>query len=221
MQPLHALLITSFLLAIDSVTSSTHCSSILEDRCIQKCNGTNCECNARDGQHVFKGCTQMCGQNPCQKITCSSGTCIQSCHGCAMECTSGVGFCVQRCLSGKCSFVCKARRCEQDCSSGDCKLEEKNKSSSKSMIPKPYLLLLAGCFATTAVLSSIALCLSYRAMKLKTRNAYQRLRPVNTPPSSIRGTHATRHGHFVENYTNTIRPETIGITVLPLPDKPI
>jgi len=173
------------------------CTVHLQDRCIQKCNATACQC-----QHVYNGCTQMCGQYPCQIITCSSATCIQSCHGCTMECTSAVGFCVQRCLSGQCTFKCSAAKCNQDCSHGDCK----QTSNVTSVIPRDYLLALAGCFGATSILSLIALCLSCRAMKPRRKNTYQRLRPVCN--ASTTDCHAIRH------YNQPIN-------ILPLLDRPI
>lgn len=205
--------IVLLLIAVPFVMSYDECTSSLSDRCIQKCNATTCECDGRTGQRIYQGCTQMCGHYPCKKIVCSSGNCIQSCHGCSMECTGDVGFCVQRCLSGKCEFKCAATHCDQDCHVGNCKLTRTTTTTTTSVIPKPYLMLLAGCFAATTILSLIALCLSCRGIRQQRKNRYQRLRPITaTPPSQV---HATRHGHF--DSEGMVCP----IRVLPLVEKPV
>lgn len=199
--------------AMSTVTSYDSCSSRLGDRCIQKCNTTSCQCGGRHGKHVYLGCTQMCGLYPCNTITCSSATCIQSCHGCTMECTGDVGFCVQRCLSGQCMLKCSAERCEQDCSHGDCK--QTTTTNTTSLIPRQYLLLLASCFAATTILSIIALCLSCRAMRQRRMNNYRRLRAIPDSPPTHR-CHAVRHGQMYDDINHN-QP----ISILPLPEKPV
>ena len=158
--------------AIAETPSRETCSSVLSNKCLQNCNTSSCKCTQSDGKYAFTECNQVCERSICRKITCSAGTCRQQCHNCHMECTSDVEFCSQRCLSGACSFKCSAKRCLQECDGKKC--EYLPKRHEEPFVPRLYLVILAGLFAATTVLTCLALVLSCSQMGCWRR----RTRPV-------------------------------------------
>lgn len=169
-----------YLLTAEAATPPTEkCTSVLSNTCLQKCNTTSCNCASSDGKYAFTECHQACESTRCRKITCSSGTCYQQCHDCHMECTSDVEYCSQQCLSGACSFKCSARRCVQECDGKKC--DHLPSGHEEPFIPRLYLVILAGLFAATTVLTCLALFLSCSQMGCWRR----RRRPV-LPDSPIR-----------------------------------
>ncbi|XP_032237603.2 uncharacterized protein LOC116618230 [Nematostella vectensis] len=224
----HSLFIAVFLLAIKAVTSSSRCSAINGDKCIQQCNGTKCECTGRNRDAIYTGCTQLCGRHPCNTLTCSTENCIQSCHGCKMECDRSVGFCSQRCLSGQCTIACAAKRCSLDCRKGECRREKTEEYTTRVTYPKKFLVLLAACFALTSFLSLIAITMTCRNQTRRRINRYQRLRQIpESSPSATREYRqvlARRHGTFEFSepvFGNEVPPDALRISVLPFPNKEV
>ena len=174
------------LLAAKAETLPTErCSSVLSNTCLQKCNTTSCSCGRSDGKYAFTECNQACGGAGCRKIKCSAGTCYQHCHNCQMECTSDVEYCSQQCLSGACSFKCSAKRCVQECDGKKC--EHLPSGHEEPFIPRLYLVILAGLFAATTVLTCLALVLSCSQMgcwRKKTR-PFRESRTINNSISSV------------------------------------
>ena len=148
------------------------CNSVKSNKCFQQCNSTSCKCASSGRDYVYTECSQTCERNKCKEITCSSGTCHQKCHDCQMECTSDVDYCDQQCLSGTCSFKCSAKRCVRECDGKTCKHLPSN--HEEPFIPRLYLLILAGLFASTTVLTCIALALSCSQMGLFRRRRRRR-----------------------------------------------
>lgn len=152
--------------------STDKCGSVLADTCLQTCNSTSCNCASSD---AYTECNQACERTTCRTLTCSSGTCYQQCHNCHMECTSDVDYCNQQCLSGACSFKCTAKRCVQECEGREC--ANLPSDHEKPFIPRLYLVILAGLFAATTVLTCLALVISCSQMgccrrrRTKTRTA--------------------------------------------------
>lgn len=143
--------------SLSSIASTTkNCSSVISYKCNQRCSSTSCKC-ASDDIH-YAECYQTCGNAQCKELTCTSGTCYQECHDCRMECTRDVGYCNQRCLSGACSFKCSAKVCVQKCGGKDCK--HLPTEHEEPFIPRLYLVILAGLFAATTILTCLALMLS-------------------------------------------------------------
>jgi len=157
-----------FQLALTVQSSPTKkCNSISSNTCFQQCNSTSCKCSSSDRDYVYTECSQTCERNKCKEITCSSGTCHQKCHDCQMECTSDVDYCNQQCLSGACSFKCSAKRCVQECDGKTCK--HLPSDHEEPFIPRLYLVILAGLFAATTVLTCLALALSCSQMGFRRR----------------------------------------------------
>ena len=173
------------------VTSQT-CDSVTTNTCFQVCNTTSCTCDNRSSRDVFTSCDQRCGNEvhaPCKKLLCTSGSCVQRCHGCEMQCTKDVKFCSQLCLSGNCKFKCAAKNCQTQCQSGEC---THLASGNTILLPKPYLALLAGMFGVCAVLSAITLVISCYGYCSVGRNTYRRIRShsgrpvcIEHPPSPV------------------------------------
>lgn len=138
--------------------SKDKCSSVLGNTCLQRCNSTSCSCGPSDGKYAYTECDQVCYDTRCRTLTCSSGTCHQQCHDCKMECTSDVDYCSQQCLSGTCAFKCSARRCVQQCDGKKC--DHLPSDHEKPLVSRLYLAILAGLFASTTVLTCLALVLS-------------------------------------------------------------
>lgn len=157
-------------------TSTQKCNSVMLNRCVQKCNTDSCKCTRSDGKHAFTKCSQACEGPKCKKLVCSSGTCIQRCHGCKMECTKDVEYCGQQCLSGECSFKCSARRCFQECDGKKC--DHLPSEKEEPFIPRLYLVILAGLFATTTILTCLALVMSCSHVQCWKRRTNRRTRPV-------------------------------------------
>ena len=159
-------LVVEFLLLTKLKASPTeNCNAVVSSTCLQQCrNRSPCRCGFTSGDSRYTTCNQTCHDSSCKIMTCSSGTCFQQCHDCHMDCTSGVDFCSQRCLSGACSFVCEAKRCVQECKGQECDHEHVT-PICRTIIPSVYLLVLAGLFAATTILSFWALMLSFREMK--------------------------------------------------------
>lgn len=166
---LRIILISAVFQLVLTVQSSPteKCNSVDSNRCFQQCNSTSCKCTSSDRDSVYTECSQTCERNKCKEITCSSGTCHQKCHDCKMECTSDVDYCNQQCLSGACSFKCSAKRCVQECNGKTCK--HLPSDQEEPFIPRLYLLILAGLFASTTVLTCIALALSCSQMRFRRR----------------------------------------------------
>ncbi|KAL9950363.1 hypothetical protein ACROYT_G042851 [Oculina patagonica] len=117
-------------------------------------------------------------------ITCSSGTCDQECHNCHMECTSDVGFCRQRCLSGACSLKCNARHCEQECSGGHC--HNMACDDCQIIIPRHYLVLLAGLLFAISIMSCLLLVLSFSKDDcFQSQDSYSKLRSLSSSVESV------------------------------------
>lgn len=154
--------------SLPSVTSTAkNCSSVTSTKCFQRCGSTSCMCLLNDSHYAYRECHQSCGNTQCKVLTCTSGTCHQECHDCRMECTGDVGYCNQRCLSGACSFKCSAKECVQKCAGNNCKhLPTEHK---EPLIPRLYLVILAGLFAATTILTCLALMLSCSQMSYCTR----------------------------------------------------
>lgn len=166
---LRIILISAVFQLVLTVQSSPteKCNSVDSNRCFQQCNSTSCKCTSSDRDSVYTECSQTCERNKCKEITCSYGTCHQKCHDCKMECTSDVDYCNQQCLSGACSFKCSAKRCVQECNGKTCK--HLPSDQEEPFIPRLYLLILAGLFASTTVLTCIALALSCSQMGFRRR----------------------------------------------------
>jgi len=164
-----------FLFALTVQSSTTKkCNTIASNTCFQKCeNSTSCTCASSDGDYAYTECSQTCERNKCKKITCSSRSCYQKCHDCQMECSSDVDYCNQQCLSGACSFKCSAKRCVQVCDGNTCK--HLPSEHEEPFIPRLYLVILAGLFAATTVLTCLALALSCSQMGFRRR---RRRRPA-------------------------------------------
>lgn len=163
------LAILQFLLTVRAESTPTEkCDSIQSNTCFQQCNSTSCKCAGSVGeQHPYTDCNQACKTTKCKEITCSSGTCYQTCHDCHMECTSDVDYCNQQCLSEACSFKCSAKRCVQECGGKTCK--HLPSGHDKPPIPRLYLVILAGLFASTTILTCLALAISCRQMGCRRR----------------------------------------------------
>lgn len=178
--------IAGFLLAADVVTSSTeNCNIMVSNTCLQHCRDASCKCGVTYGNSEYSTCNQACADSKCKTMTCSSGTCYQKCHNCHMECTSDVGYCRQQCLSGACSFTCNAKRCVQEgCNGKEC--EHVTPATCRTIFPRAYLLILAGLFAATTILSFLALVLSFREMEFWNRRAtYSKIRSVSISVDSL------------------------------------
>lgn len=158
-------IITEFLLVAEVVASSEeNCNAMVSNTCIQRCNSTSCKCGVTYRESTYKTCNQACQGPKCKRITCSSGSCHQKCHNCHMECTSDVAYCSQQCLSGACSFKCNARRCKQECNGNKCDFPV-TPATCRTIYPRFYLVILAGLFAATSILSFLLLVMSCREME--------------------------------------------------------
>lgn len=179
--------ITEFLLAAKAEASSTeNCNVLVSSTCFQQCRDTSCKCGVTYGDSKYATCNQACDDSraQCKTLTCSSGTCYQKCHNCHMECTSDVGYCRQQCLSGACSFTCNAKRCVQECIGKEC--NQVTPVTCRTIFPRVYLVILAGLFAATTILSFLALVLSCREMEYWNRRAkYSKLRSVSSSVDSL------------------------------------
>lgn len=170
------------LLAAAAVTEQ--CDVEVSNTCLQRCNNRSCDCGATDSNHAYTKCNQVCTDAKCMAITCSSGICYQKCHNCHMECTSDVGFCRQRCLSGACSFKCNARHCEQECNGGSC--NNVTSDNCEIVLPRHYLVLLAGLLFTISTLSCLLLVLSFRKEDFcHNQTSYSKLRSLSSSVESV------------------------------------
>lgn len=180
--------IVEFLLFTKLGASPTeNCNAIASHTCLQQCSDTSlCRCGLAYGNSNYTTCKQACDDSRCKIMTCSSGTCFQQCHNCHMECTSDVRYCSQRCLSGACSFTCNARRCVQECKGQECDHEHVTPITCRTIFPRAYLVVLAGLFAATTILSFLALILSFREMEYWDRRAtYSRVQSVSSSVDSL------------------------------------
>lgn len=166
-------IITEFLLAaVVDASSTENCNVIVSNSCFQQCSDESCKCGVTYGDSQYATCNQACVGSKCKTVTCTSGTCYQRCHNCHMECTSDVGYCRQQCLSGACSFTCNAKRCVKKCNGKEC-----NRSTSVTRrrifqrYGHGYLIVLAGLFAATAILTMLALVLSFKELSYWNRRA--------------------------------------------------
>lgn len=158
-------IITEVLLIARVVTSTNErCNALVSNTCIQRCADASCKCDAVYGDLKFTICNQACHGPKCKTVTCSSGVCHQKCHNCHMECTSDVDYCSQWCLSGACSFTCNARQCKQECNGKECKVPV-NAVTCQTIYPHFYLVILAGLFASTSILSFLLIVISCRETK--------------------------------------------------------
>lgn len=177
------LFVATFLVA-KAVASLTECHVTVSNTCVQHCNNRSCNCGVKDSSHDYAICNQVCTDDKCMAITCSSGICYQECHNCHMECTSDVGFCRQRCLSGACSFKCNARYCEQECTGGNC--DGMVSDNCQIMIPRHYLVLLAGLLFTISILSCSLLVLSFSKDNYsQNQGNYSKLRTLSSSVESV------------------------------------
>lgn len=142
------------------ITSATteQCTSVTSDRCLQRCKTTSCKCTQSDSNYAFSKCNQVCQGSSCKRLVCSSGTCVQRCHGCTMECTNDVEDCSQLCLSGECTFKCSAKQCLQKCNGKKC--DHLPLEKDEPSIPRLYLAILAGLFALMTIFTCLALVIS-------------------------------------------------------------
>lgn len=177
--------ITIFLLTAEvDPSSSENCNVVISKTCFQQCRDTTCKCGVTYGDLQYDTCNQACYGTQCKTLRCSSGTCNQKCHNCHMECTSDVGDCRQQCLSGTCSFTCNAKRCVQECIGQEC--EHVAPVTCRTVFPRIYLAILAGLFASTAILSLLAVVLSFRETGYRKRRAtYSKLRGVSSSVESL------------------------------------
>lgn len=158
-------IITEVLLIARVVTSTNErCNALVSNTCIQRCADASCKCDAVYGDLKFAICNQACHGPECKTVTCSSGVCHQKCHNCHMECTSDVDYCSQQCLSGACSFTCNARQCKQECNGKECKVPV-NAVTCQTIYPRFHLVILAGLFASTSILSFLLLVISCKETK--------------------------------------------------------
>ena len=158
-------IITEVLLIARVVTSTNErCNALVLNTCIQRCADASCKCDAVYGDLKFAICNQACHGPKCKTVTCSSGVCHQKCHNCHMECTSDVDYCSQQCLSGACSFTCNARQCKQECNGKECKVPV-NAVTCQTIYPRFHLVILAGLFASTSILSFLLLVISCKETK--------------------------------------------------------
>ena len=179
-------IITEFLLAAVVDTSSTeNCNVIVSNSCFQRCSDVSCKCGVTYGESQYTTCNQACVGFQCKTMTCTSGTCYQRCHNCHMECTSDVGYCRQQCLSGACSFTCNAKRCVQECNGKECS-HVTPVTRARIFKRSGYLVILAGLFAATALLTMLALVLSFRELNYWNRIAtYSKMRFVSGSVDSL------------------------------------
>lgn len=157
-----AMYILVFMISVTGplITSATteQCTSVTSDRCLQKCKTTSCKCTQSDSNYAFSKCNQVCQGSSCKRLVCSSGTCVQRCHGCTMECTNDVEDCSQLCLSGECTFKCNAKQCLQKCDGKKC--DHLPLEKDEPSIPRLYLAILAGLFALMTIFTCLALVIS-------------------------------------------------------------
>ena len=89
------------------------------EKCVQNCENGGCNLSAR-GQRA----TQICEENKCEKLNCSSSeSCDQNClsGGCDLECShSSTKLCTQTCNKGTCDMRCHSQKCDLDCKGGSC-----------------------------------------------------------------------------------------------------
>lgn len=175
-------IITEFLLAaVVDASSTENCNVIVSNSCFQQCSDESCKCGVTYGDSQYATCNQACVGSKCKTMTCTSGTCYQRCHNCHMECTSDVGYCRQQCLSGACSFTCNAKRCVKKCNGKEC-----NRSTSVTRrrifqrYGHGYLMVLAGLFAATAILTMLALVLSFKELSYWNRRATYSKIPISS-----------------------------------------
>ena len=147
------------LLAAQLVTLlAESCTSRQSSTCFQDCDSGSCQCGRTVENIDFTICNQTCQSERCKVLMCSSGTCNQKCSNCHMVCTEDVSYCSQQCLSGACSFKCNARHCVQECNGKRC--TQVTSGSDQLLSPRAYLAILAGLFASTTILTFLALVLS-------------------------------------------------------------
>lgn len=175
-------IITEFLLAaVVDASSTENCNVIVSNSCFQQCSDESCKCGVTYGDSQYATCNQACVGSKCKTMTCTSGTCYQRCHNCHMECTSDVGYCRQQCLSGACSFTCNAKRCVKKCNGKEC-----NRSTSVTRrrifqrYGHGYLIVLAGLFAATAILTMLSLVLSVKELSYWNRRATYSKIPISS-----------------------------------------
>ena len=169
------ILIFTALLA--TATMSQQCDVVVSNTCLQRCNNRSCDCGVTDSNHAFTKCNQVCTDVKCVVITCSSPECYQICHNCHMECTNDVAFCRQRCLSGACSFKCNAKQCQQERNDGS--YDYNTCDNCEIVLPRHYLVLLAGLLFAISTLTCLLLVLSFRKEDcFHSQTAYSKLRSL-------------------------------------------
>ena len=180
-------IIAEFLLAADVDASSTeNCNVIVSNSCFQQCSDMSCKCGVTYGDSQYATCNQACVGSKCKTMTCTSGTCYQKCHDCHMACTSDVGYCRQQCLSGACSFTCNAKRCVQECNGKECNQVTRPIKCPRIFQRSGYLVILAGLFAAIAILTLLALVLSFRELNYWNKRAtYSKMRSVSGSVDSL------------------------------------
>ena len=176
------ILIFTALLAATTVTQQ--CDVVVSNTCLQRCNNRSCDCGVRDSNPAVTKCKQVCHDTRCVAITCSSWVCDQKCHNCHMECTSNVAVCRQRCLSGACSFKCNARQCQQE---GNGESHNYNTSDNcEIVLPRHYLVFLAGLLFAISTLSCLLLVMSFRKEDCcHSQASYSKLRSISSSVESV------------------------------------
>lgn len=175
------LIFTAFLAG---ATATQQYDVVISNTCLQRCNNRSCDCGLTNSKHAFTKCNQVCTYPRCVAIKCSSRVCYQKCHNCHMECTSDVDFCRQRCLSGLCSFKCNARQCQQKPNSGS--YNYNTSENCEIVLPRHYLVLLAGVLFAISTLSCLLLVLSFRKEDCcRSQAAYTKLRSTSSSVESV------------------------------------
>ena len=175
------LIFTAFLAG---VTAIQQYHVVVSNTYLQRCNNSSCDCGVTDSNHAFTKCNQVCADSRCVAITCSSRVCYQKCHNCHMECTSEVHFCRQRCLSGACSFKCNARHCQQKRNGGN--YHYHTSENCEIVLPRHYLVLLAGFLLAISTLSCLLLVMSFRKEDCcRSQTAYSKLRSTSSSVESV------------------------------------
>ena len=185
-------------------TTSLIYTHVTRNTCFQVCNSNSCTCDTTNKRNVTS-CDQRCAEEhaSCVKLICTSGSCVQHCGDCEMQCNEDVKTCSQICLFGSCRFKCSARSCQNQCLSGKCRQTASGDShasgdSQTSPRPNPYLALLAGLFGACAVLSAIALAMSYYNYCRAKRNTYRRIRSHVGRPVCIERLPSPIWSHYIQ-----------------------
>jgi len=199
-------IITEFLLAaVVDASSTENCNVTVSNTCFQQCSDVSCKCGVTYGDSQYATCNQACDGSKCKKMMCTSGTCYQRCHNCHMECTSDVGYCRQQCLSGACSFTCNAKRCVKECNGKEC--NQATPVTCRSIFQRNgYLVILGGLFAATAILTMLALVLSFRELNYWNRRAtYSKIRSVSGSVDSLCSLESTVSWQEAKNFVTAFK----------------